>query len=254
MDTNEMILQYQQTRDLRVRNEIIMNNVKFIRYIARRYRREDDVLSSIHDGVIGMIRAIETYDPNKGSFSTYSKYWISSAILSETYRYLSVVKVGTTQTERLILSNRKRMSDPRIPNRYKNAVRRVYKRTVSLSEGSKEDFYNEMRIPMLNGEPCPVDWNVGQGMTLSRECMGNSIVSKEVGPEEALLRKEIGCVLGNLLRDSNLDERELDIIKLIKDGKSMAPLAEKYGVTRQRISQIKDRLLCRLRREVAEMI
>jgi len=251
MDTNEMILQYQQTKDVSLRNKIVMDNIKLVYHVAKKYRRKDEISSSVHDGVIGMIRAIESYDPNMGAaFSTYATYWISSKILKSTYRYLHIVKVGTTTPERLLLSDCRRMDDPSIADKYKQSVKRAFMDAVSLSGKSTADFYMEMQFPFVNGEPCAVDWRMGQRMVPTRECMGDSIADFRPSPESVAIKKDDLRVLRKILRSYSLNERERDIILFLKEGKNLSPLAQKYKVSRQRISQIKDRLLSRLKNEL----
>lgn len=68
--------------DQEAREKLYLHNQRFVFCIARRYERYNlDVMDLVQEGNIGLEKAIQKYDPNKGaSFITYAYFWINQAI------------------------------------------------------------------------------------------------------------------------------------------------------------------------------
>ena len=77
-----LFLQFQQSRDDKIREELILHHMNLVRQLARRFARRGkavDVLVSV--GSIALIKAIDRYDPNRGvQFVTYATHVISGEI------------------------------------------------------------------------------------------------------------------------------------------------------------------------------
>ena len=70
-------------KDKKSREILINTNLLLVVRIARKYYysiKHLNLLDIIQEGNIGLIRAVETYNPNEGAFSTYAVYWIEQAI------------------------------------------------------------------------------------------------------------------------------------------------------------------------------
>jgi RNA polymerase sigma factor FliA len=198
------------------RNEIVMKHIMLIKYFARRRcsrRVNEDFDSLINDGVIGMIRAIEKYDPEKGKLGTYASYHIRSHIKRKSSEY----------------------------------------ETVSIYSPTRCADYKEMEVPMSSyGYPVSVGGLLIPSMTPTHDRVIDSIADKSVGPEDSLILNEDISRALNAVIELDLDVRERDIIFCIKHGLRVSDLSERHGVTRQRIFQIRDRLLEKLRRQLLD--
>lgn len=63
------------------RDELARRNIRLVAYLARRYRRAGDPDEVIADGHLGLMRAVDAYDPEEGvPFASYATYWIKAAI------------------------------------------------------------------------------------------------------------------------------------------------------------------------------
>jgi RNA polymerase sigma factor for flagellar operon FliA len=88
MDIQEKWIEFKRTGDIRLRNELIENYYKLVSYIASKIHRglpahvsKDDLISH---GTIGLMDAVEKFDPNKGvKFETYATTRIQGSILDE---------------------------------------------------------------------------------------------------------------------------------------------------------------------------
>lgn len=83
-EETRMFFEYQSTRCPKIKEQLINNNLRFVINVAKYYHNSSfyqlpDLISS---GNIGLIKAVEEFDPSKGyKFSTYAVWWIKQAIL-----------------------------------------------------------------------------------------------------------------------------------------------------------------------------
>ena len=79
----ELATKYKESRDIKARNEIIVHNIRLVFSIANKFTHiqgvEFEDLVSV--GVIGLMKALEKYDPDRAKFSTYATWWIKQTIL-----------------------------------------------------------------------------------------------------------------------------------------------------------------------------
>lgn len=83
------------TGDIAARNEIVMANMGLVGSIAKSYLKRGFLLDDlIGEGSIGLIRAVEEFDPNAGTtFSTYAVYWIKQTIIAALQKNGSMIRI-----------------------------------------------------------------------------------------------------------------------------------------------------------------
>lgn len=79
----ELVYQYHNNHDIQARDKLICSNLRFVISVAKQYQYKGIPLPDlINEGNIGLIRAIETFDPTKGfKFISYAVWWIRQSIL-----------------------------------------------------------------------------------------------------------------------------------------------------------------------------
>lgn len=82
-EEKEYTTEYYKTRNKEIRNKIVNANLRLVVSIAKRYTKYDiNMLDIIQDGNLGLMRAVEMFDPNKECrFSTYASRWIMQYIV-----------------------------------------------------------------------------------------------------------------------------------------------------------------------------
>ena len=224
------------------REYLIKANIRLVVSIAKKYRRfGSSFLDLIQAGNVGLIRAVDKFDYSLGNrFSTYATWWIRRSVL----RFLN-------QKERTI----------RLPNYLSNRLRKVQHVTRDLSqelgrqptleeiselvEQSPEELrqlIHYSRLPISLDEPMGED---GENELLNFVENENAVVPFN-SVQQTLLEEDISNALGEL------SEREASIIKLrfgLEGNRShtLKELGEIFGVTRERIRQIQQKALRKLR-------
>jgi RNA polymerase primary sigma factor len=224
------------------REHLIVANTRLVIHIAKRYRgRGLSFLDLIQEGNLGLIKALEKYDPARGyRVSTYATWWIRQSISR------AVADQGRTI---------------RIPVHMSGKISRLYKTSRRLEQEydrrpTPEEIAKEMGL-----KPKRVRWM----LKISRYPLS---LERPVGEEQ---NEELGVFIEDertpeppelanhrLLRDqlekvlATLTAREARILRLrfgLQDGRmyTLEEIGQKFGLTRERIRQIEHKALHRLR-------
>lgn len=222
-------------------NKLIEGNLKLVVSVAKRYIGKGmDFLDLISEGNIGLIKAIEKYEPNKGfAFSTYARYWIiqkinrALAFQSRTIKFPvdfvnTINKINIVRNDLTIKLNR----EPTIEE-------------LSLELNiSKEEIE---RIEKMNYNPISLETPINDGDRFLIDTVEDSELT-----EEEVMKKTLNEEIIQLLKKCNLNEKEINIIKLrfgLDDKKVMTleEVGKIYGVGRERIRQIENKILKKIR-------
>ena len=151
-------------RNVRTRNRIVVANLPLVWKIANRYARHHDVDDLVQEGVIGLMRAIKSYDPEKGAaFGTWAGYWVLAYV---NHAFRKTQPVGG-------LKNRSRAS--------------VAKQLAHCTDPARREML-QRRIAAL-GPVSRLDGPVRDGITLAEIIPGNSRSPDSQAAENELVRE-----------------------------------------------------------------
>ncbi len=224
--------------------KLTKSNLRFVVSVAKQYQNQGLSLSDlINEGNVGLMKAAKRFDETKGfKFISYAVWWIRQSILQAIVEYSRIVRLPVNKAtmynkvqkalSSFIQEFERRPSNEELAEMMEISPQEVNK---ILSLGNKHVSFD---APISNDD--------------SDATMIDIFVNKDYKhPDEGLLLESVSIdVLSSL---SVLSLREKEILKdyFGLDGRSelnLEEIAEKFGLTRERVRQVKERALRRLRK------
>ena len=228
--------------DLGAAKKLIMHNLRYVVYIAKSYSGYGLNLSDlIQEGNIGLMKAVKKYDPKKNlKLITFAIYSIKSEIHEFVIKNWKIVKIATTKAQRKLFFNL-RSKKSSLSNLSSNEALLI---AQDLGVGVQDVIEMEKRI---SNTDLAIEDKDEENFTPSLYLKSN-----EPQPDEILEINEKN-VLANKLHDiiQNLDERGKDIIQsrwLSNNKLTLEDLSSKYGISRERVRQIENESLMKLKK------
>ncbi len=233
--------------DTPARHLMIKANLRLVVKIARDYSNFGLPLGDIiSEGNIGLIKAVDRFDPQKGGkFSTYAAWWIKQSIRK------ALAKQGKTIG---------------FPVHLVEKIAKIRRITLHLSgelgrDPTEDEVASQVGLPAhkiahlksVSIRPASLDAPVGENRSIS---FGEIIRDENaLSPFENLHNKSLATEISQTI--GQLDEREEKIIRLRfgLDGESPRTLEEVgrvFGISRERVRQLQNASLIRMRRVMAE--
>jgi RNA polymerase sigma-32 factor len=242
-----------QDGSLAARNKLITSNLRFVmkqaykhqNYVNGRSISFDDLLQ---EGNLGLAKAIDRFDVSKGfRFTTYAVWWINAMMRSYVLANFSSVKFGTTQAERILFFKAGEvMSIMDITDPSKREAARI----------NLANTYNVKVQDVVNFERRVADTHIF--IDTENELgypLHDLVKSKETDPCHAAEESEIKDVVYDAIDSAELNDRERDVVLkniLSHDTKTMASIAKEYNLSRERIRQIRNGALSKIRMYMEE--
>ena len=231
----------QSTNDLESAKKLIMHNLRYVIYIAKSYSGYGLNLNDlVQEGNIGLMKAVKKYDPEKNlKLITFAVYWIKSEIHEFVIKNWEIVKVATTKSQRKLFFNLRSKKSTLSTLSNKEAISIAQDLGVPL----KDVMEMEKR---MNNHDLAIEDNDDENASPSL-----FLTSSELEPDQVLENEEKNLLNTKLYEVINkLDERSKDIVKsrwLSTSKLTLEDLSKKYGVSRERIRQIENESMLKLK-------
>ncbi len=240
----ELARKVRDTGDTDAAFRLISSHLRLVVRIAMDFQRRwmQNVLDLVQEGNVGLVRAVNKFDPEKGiKFSYYATFWIKAYILKFIMDNWRLVKIGTTQTQRKLFYNLNKERQQLAAQGYDPDVALLAERLQVTQEQVLE---MEQR---LDASDMSLDAPVSDGDSSGATRM-EYLPALGPGIEETLGNSEVSHIVRERLRSLKplLSDKERYILdqRLLSDEPvTLREIGDFFHITRERVRQIEARLL-----------
>jgi RNA polymerase sigma-32 factor len=244
-EEHRLAVEYKEFGTIEAAHKLVTSNLRLVVMIAREYQRAfRNLLDLIQEGSIGLMEAVKNFDPYRGvRFPSYAVWWIRAYIIRYIINNWRMVKIGTTQAQRKLFFNlekekQKLEAEGLIPGPKLLAQR------LDVSEKDVVEMLQRLFNPDVSTD-IPIGEN-GEATLL--DFLGDNNQNPAEHIPEAEYRKALREKVEEFA--TSLKDKELVIFRerlLNEEPLTLREIGERYGISRERVRQIEERVKKRLK-------
>lgn len=247
-EEQDLSRRYRATGDREALFRLVTSNLMQVVRVALSFRRAArNLLDLVQEGNLGLLAAIERFDPELGvRLPTYAAWWIRAYIVKFLLDNVRLVRVGTTNARRKLLRNLRQEKS------------RLEAAGFEVGPKMLADHFNVSEADVMDVERALHSQDVSLDAPLNdSEDRTRGDLMAATGPtvEEDVARRELqGKVKAAIDRFRHgLGERELAILDerlLAEDPVTLQVIGDRFGTTREAVRQAETRLMSRLKQHL----
>ncbi|WP_417487465.1 RNA polymerase factor sigma-32 [Maricaulis sp.] len=248
-DEADLARRWKDDRDEKALHELTEAHMRLVIAVAAKFKRYGLPFSDlIQEGNIGLMKAADRFDPERDvRFSTYVTWWIRSCIQDYVLRNWSIVRTGTTSAQKSLFFNLRRMR-ANIGDLDGSSITPENRQRIAKDLRVRERDVESMAM-RLSASDRSLNAPVGDSEDGQWQ---DFLVDESVAPEEEVMNRtdteRRSAWLGQAL--DGLNPREQFIIRerrLNEEGSTLASLGDVLGISKERVRQIENAALDKLR-------
>jgi RNA polymerase sigma-32 factor len=242
----ELAQRYKETRDPLVGRRLIESHLRLVVKIARQCCSRRELLPDlIQEGCLGLMRALEKYDPARGiRLSSYAAWWIRAYVYQYILSNSRIMRMATTFTQRKLFFNLNRECQ-----RLERAGEEARSEDIARNLGVSEAAVVEMRS-RLGGREVSFETTVAVDPGATNQRLDGASAPER--PDEVVEDRDLRSAVAKRRSEIEqmLDPRDRVIFdeRLIAEKPiTLRELGERFGISRERARQLENRLKLRLK-------
>lgn len=239
----DLARRYRETKDPKIARRLVESHLRLVIKMARQCSSRPALLPDlIQEGCLGVMRAIEKFDPDRGiRLSSYAAWWIRAFMYQYIMANARMVRVATTFTQRKLFFNLNREQ-----NRFEAAGQTIDPKEIATRLNVPEEAVVEMTTRLSGRE---VQFDVVVATEPSSDAFSSYAPPR---PDEDFERRQLQEAVAQRLKHAagTLEGRDRQIFDerlLAEKPITLRELGDRLGVSRERARQLEERVKGRLR-------
>lgn len=237
---------------------LIQSHLRLVVKIANKFKNYGlPTADLVAEGNMGLIQALKKFEPRQGfRFSTYSMWWIRAFIQDYVLRSWSLVKIGTTSAQKKLFFNlgkiKKKLGVE--SNEFGLSQEKIKHIAETLNVSSQEVVDMDSRLTQNDSS---LNYKIGEdGESIeSLDLLADTRPNQEQISIENQQKEQRRNLFKKAFEKLNLREQEIIFKRqLSEDSQTLEELSQHYKVSRERIRQIEESALKKLKKIIAESI
>ena len=250
----ELARRWRDDGDERALHRLVRAYTRLVISTASRFRHYGLPLADlVQEGNVGLMQAAARFEPEREiRFSTYATWWIRSAMQDFILRNWSIVRIGTTTSQKSLFFNLRRLR-ARLQDPSETAMSEEVREAIAADLGvSLRDV--EAMEGRLGGQDQSLNASVSEE---GEEDWQGRLADERPSPEQVVTgardSRTLSAWLAEALADLNPRERIIiDQRRLREEGATLEELGRDLGISKERVRQLESRALLKLRERLSD--
>ena len=245
----ELAIELYENGNLSAAKKLVLAHMRFVAFIAHGYKGYGlEQADLIQEGTIGLMKAVKRFNPHKKvRLSSFAVYWIRAEIHEYIFKNWKIVKVATTKAQRKLFFKLRQAKSHIFQSLTSDQAEEI---ATDLGVRKKDVIEMESRLQLSD---VAFEVNDDEDTYTPEQYLSDPGET----PEQLLLNDRSQQDQHNKLYQalSSLDERSIDILqsRYLKEKKStLHTLADKYGVSAERVRQLENKAIKKLKERLEE--
>jgi RNA polymerase sigma-32 factor len=245
----ELAIELYENGNLSAAKKLVLAHMRFVAFIAHGYKGYGlEQADLIQEGTIGLMKAVKRFNPHKKvRLSSFAVYWIRAEIHEYIFKNWKIVKVATTKAQRKLFFKLRQAKSHIYQSLTSDQAEEI---ATDLGVRKKDVIEMESRLQLSD---VAFEVNDDEDTYTPEQYLSDPGDT----PEQLLLNDDSQRDQNNKLYQalSTLDERSVDILRsrYLKEKKStLHTLADKYGVSAERVRQLEYKAIKKLKERLEE--